>query len=282
MHFNVSPPVPESEEGWLTVRAATIFAGGFLAGLLTACVMFGAYLSQQGQKCTGGGAMTIAASSSASNNLSTQSMPRHDGGTDVVANAHGHSDDDIESLQYFWPRASVLVTLMFFQSSSQVILLHFARLIEQHPSLVGFLTMIVGLGGNVGGQSLVLTVRRIAKGEPSILTEQLFIGARLALLLSPLAFMRAYLCGGVMMDICITIAAAVLVIPILATCLGTLLPKMFQHFHFDPAHAEPVNQVLMDILGVAIVCVLGRFFVAEDFVDIKPFTYDVDGEPILH
>lgn len=46
-----------------------------------------------------------------------------------------------------------------FQSSSSVILERFDPLIRAHPVVIYFLTMLVGAGGNAGGQSTVLVVR---------------------------------------------------------------------------------------------------------------------------
>jgi len=239
-----------SERSELGRSDRTIFIGGFLAGLITACILFGSYLMFKAQRAKGGDSTS---ESCTLNHIYGQLDA-------AAAQALDADAESIESLQCFWPRAGVLMVLMLIQSLSQVVLLHYTHLIDEHPSLVGFLTMLVGLGGNVGGQSLVLTVRRIAKGEDSPITEQLRTGLCLALLLSPLAFLRANLFGGVKIDMCITISVAVIIITISAAGLGTLLPKLFQLIRFDPGQAEPVLQCMMDVFGISVVCILGRFF----------------------
>jgi hypothetical protein len=77
-----------------------------------------------------------------------------------------YTDEEIESLNQFWPRARWLLGLLFLQSTSSFILKGFQSLIEKHPSIVFFLTMLVGAGGNAGSQSVVLAVRAIALGDP--------------------------------------------------------------------------------------------------------------------
>lgn len=73
----------------------------------------------------------------------------------VSAVSDEYSEEDIESLNQFWPRARWLLGLLFLQSTSSFILKGFQSLIEKHPSIVFFLTMLVGAGGNAGSQSVV-------------------------------------------------------------------------------------------------------------------------------
>merc|ERR550514_1666446 len=101
----------------------------------------------------------------------------------------------METLHLFWPRASCLVALMMLQSLSSLVLAGFSGLVKDHPSIVFFLTMLVGTGGNVGGQSVVLAVRRLACGESVQLLEQFGMAIKLAVVLVPLSFARAWLQG---------------------------------------------------------------------------------------
>ncbi|KAH0478049.1 MAG: hypothetical protein KVP17_003071 [Porospora cf. gigantea B] len=73
--------------------------------------------------------------------------------------------DDVQSLQKFWPRLGWLVGLLLFQSVSSFILRRFEGMIQHHTAVVLFLTMLVGAGGNAGGQSVVLGVRGLALGN---------------------------------------------------------------------------------------------------------------------
>lgn len=165
-----------------------------------------------------------------------------------------------QSLHLFWPRIGCLVIMLMIQSISSIILNGFEDLVQQHPSLVYFLTMLVGLGGNAGGQSVVLSVRRIALGDPVFVTEQLLVGMKMSLIIAPLAFVRAIV-QHTSVGMSVTIALSSVIITIMGTTCGTGLPKILHMVWMDPAHAASIIQVLMDIGGITIVCLFGAAMV---------------------
>lgn len=161
-------------------------------------------------------------------------------------------------MHLFMPRLGWLVTMLVIQSASSVILEGFHNLIHKHTTLLYFLTMLVGIGGNAGGQSAVLTVRRLALGCNVRIAEQFYMGLLLSAFIGPLAFIRAIIQeGGHGFMTCITIGISAAVICVVATVLGTALPKVLYKIKSDPAHSATTIQVLMDILGIIIVCGLG-------------------------
>lgn len=161
-----------------------------------------------------------------------------------------------ESLHLFGPRCSWLVAMLLVQSVSSLIMESFRGLIASHMELAFFLTMLVGLGGNAGGQSVVLTVRELARGKKAKVADQAWIGAQLALILAPLAGMRAWLQPTPWRSSC-AIGASAAVICVVATSLGAALPMLLRFLSIDPAHAAVMVQVLMDITGIMVVCGLG-------------------------
>mmetsp|Transcript_64968 Transcript_64968/g.141609 ORF Transcript_64968/g.141609 Transcript_64968/m.141609 type:complete len:281 (+) Transcript_64968:43-885(+) len=170
-----------------------------------------------------------------------------------------------DSLHFFWHRTGWLVGLLLFQSTSSVILEHFGPLLQYHPVVVYFLTMLVGAGGNAGGQSTVLVVRRLALEKVSglkssqtnthIIAEQLFIGFRLAAILSLACVVRCWLFRVVGYE-ALAIGISMFCIVVVSTLLGSSLPLLLRHLHVDPAHAGAAIQVLMDIGGVLLTCVV--------------------------
>jgi Mg/Co/Ni transporter MgtE len=52
-------------------------------------------------------------------------------------------------------RAGWLVGLLLFQSVSSFVLQENQSLLQKYPVIVKFLTMLVGAGGNAGGQACV-------------------------------------------------------------------------------------------------------------------------------
>lgn len=170
-----------------------------------------------------------------------------------------------ESLHLFWPRCAWLVAMLLVQSLSSLILDSFSGLMQRHMSLAFFLTMLVGLGGNAGGQSVVLTVRRLALGNTVKVSEQFHVGLLLVLVMAPLAFVRALLQQTSWRE-SLAVGASAAVITVVATVVGTALPKLLWFFQVDPAHGAVGVQVLMDIAGIAVVCCLGYLFLESSLV----------------
>lgn len=166
--------------------------------------------------------------------------------------------EDQESLHLFVPRLTWLIAMLVIQSASSIILEGFDHLVKEHTVIFYFMTMLVGIGGNAGGQSAVLTVRRLAVGQEVKIFEQLAVGMLLSLAIGPLAFVRAIIqVGRHEIRECLCIGIASMVICIVATTLGTAIPKVLWLLKSDPAHASSTIQVLMDIVGIVIVCGLG-------------------------
>lgn len=179
--------------------------------------------------------------------------PEHD-----ELSEHGHN-----SLHKFSHRAGWLVVLLMFQSSSSLILQYFEVLIKTHPVVIYFLTMLVGAGGNAGSQSTVLVVRKLAMLNSKLdrdLAWQLFwtevsVGARLATVLFLASLVRCFVFqvrGYECLAICLSMCAIVFS----STVLGAVLPLLLNKLRLDPAHAGATIQVVMDISGVLITCVV--------------------------
>mmetsp|Transcript_29739 Transcript_29739/g.92649 ORF Transcript_29739/g.92649 Transcript_29739/m.92649 type:complete len:267 (-) Transcript_29739:77-877(-) len=176
----------------------------------------------------------------------------------------GNADSSLDS---FWHRAGWLVTLLALQSCSSFVLEHFGVLIRTHPVIVYFFTMLVGAGGNAGGQSTLLVVRRLAlsagaegKGggswwpfAASIVCTEVSSGVRLAGLLFVASAVRC-LAFDVRGAECLAICLSMLAIVMASTAIGAALPLIFQRLHIDPAHASAAIQVVMDMVGMALAC----------------------------
>merc|ERR1719401_1959444 len=130
---------------------------------------------------------------------------------------------------------------MLIQSVSSVILFTFQETLQRHTVIFFFLTMLVGLGGNAGGQSVVLTVRRLALGQPVSMLEQLSIGALLSLVVVPLAMARAW-ASHTSLPIILAIGLSAGVIIVIACVAGTAIPVMLWSLQVDPAHSASFIQ----------------------------------------
>lgn len=241
--------------GW---NAGT-FLGGMICGVLLSVVGLGFLLRRSG------GYLSLELAKPAAPPAQEQAPQPQ---TPVSSKGQGKEQDQrrpslcdtTESLHRFWPRCNCLIFMLLVQSVSSIVLSGFKDLIQTHVSLVYFMTMLVGLGGNAGGQSVVLAVRRLALGQPVSMIEQLSVGALLSLVIVPLAMARAWI-SHVSLPIILAIGLSAGVIILIACVAGTAIPVCLWSMQMDPAHSASFIQVAMDISGIIVVCSLGALMV---------------------
>lgn len=186
-----------------------------------------------------------------------------------------HRIDDIdekekisESETNIYSRIFLLSLLLILQSGSSFILQSFSELISRHILITMYLTMLVGAGGNAGNQAAVLVIRRLATSKSfsirSLILQETFSAILIASIVTLIGFIRVLLeeRGAILPSL--TIGIALFCIISSSILLGTLLPIILQRvIHVDAAHAGPIIQVMMDILGVCITCVIGQTFLVN-------------------
>jgi Mg/Co/Ni transporter MgtE len=174
------------------------------------------------------------------------------------------------------------VVLMLLQSASSFILDYFQELLKQNVVITLFLTMLVGAGGNAGNQCAVHVIRGLATKQISgsrevvwkLLVSELLAGGLTAAVMCFIAFFRvrgmsflleaptSLMETGMNVEIAhtdaIAIAGSLFIIVLSSTVIGTLLPLGMFCVGLDPAHAGPSIQVVMDVMGVAITCLVCR------------------------
>ena len=160
-------------------------------------------------------------------------------------------------------RVCLLSFLLILQSGSSFILQSFSDLISRHILITMYLTMLVGAGGNAGNQAAVLVIRRLATSRSfsarSLIMREAFSAIVIGTLVTAVGFARVWIEEGGAIMPSLTIGTALFCIVTSSILLGTLLPIILQRIvHVDPAHAGPIIQVVMDILGVCITCAIGQ------------------------
>lgn len=159
-------------------------------------------------------------------------------------------------------RSAWLIGLLIFQSCSSFILSSNEGLIQKHPNIIYFLTMLVGAGGNAGNQATVRVIREIAVGSlnektrwPYILRE-FAMAFTLAFILGIFGLVRVSIFSSISRPEAIAISFALMTIVLISVIVGALLPLLFQLLHLDPANSSTTIQVIMDISGVLITCLV--------------------------
>ncbi len=166
-------------------------------------------------------------------------------------------EPNITFLDAMKSRAYWLVGLLALQSCSGFILSRNELLLQDHPVIVYFLTMLVGAGGNAGNQASVRVIRGLALGtlnpttQSQFLSRELRMAFALSAILSIAGFTRAIIFQTPFPEtIAVTLALSMIVFS--SICLGAVLPLVLQKMGVDPAHSSTTIQVIMDILGVVL------------------------------
>ncbi len=166
-------------------------------------------------------------------------------------------EPNITFLDAMKSRAYWLVGLLALQSCSGFILSRNELLLQDHPVIVYFLTMLVGAGGNAGNQASVRVIRGLALGtlnpttQSQFLSRELRMAFALSAILSIAGFTRAIIFQTPFPEtMAVTLALSMIVFS--SICLGAVLPLVLQKMGVDPAHSSTTIQVIMDILGVVL------------------------------
>ena len=160
-----------------------------------------------------------------------------------------------------WERVGWLIGLLAFQSCSSFILAN-TTLIKVHPTIIYFLTMLVGAGGNAGNQSSVRIIRGLAIGAVNdfnirrVLVREVIMAFCISSMLGVAGFIRCLVSFQTTLPEKFAITTALVLITFISITLGALLPLLLKYIGIDPAHASTSIQVIMDITGVLITCVV--------------------------
>ena len=158
-----------------------------------------------------------------------------------------------------------LLALVFMNIFSGAGIALFEDTIQTAVSLVFFLPLLIGSGGNAGAQSGTLMVRALALGDVRIkdwvhllgkeILIALCIGVVMGLAVSLIGIFRAGL------SITIVVALTMVLIVLFGSLLGMSLPFLLTRFNMDPATASaPLITSLADIGGVLIYFSIASWF----------------------
>jgi magnesium transporter len=147
-----------------------------------------------------------------------------------------------------------LTVLVFMNIFSGIAIAGFENVIQSMVSLIFFLPLLIGSGGNAGSQSATLMIRSLATGEVEAkdwirlaskeLLVSLLLGVTMAAGVSLIAIFRD--------PQIIPVVALTMVITVMAGSLvGLTIPFVFTKLKIDPATASaPLITSVADILGV--------------------------------
>ncbi len=190
-------------------------------------------------------------------------------GDDYVKLAGLASEEDlneplIESMKKRLPWLFILLALGMVVSS---VVGTFENVVSQLPIIMAFQSLILDMAGNVGTQSLAVTIRVLVdehltfKQKMTLVVKEMKIGFSNGLILGILSFiliglfiwifkgktlLMAYTVSG-----CIGISLAIAML--ISSLVGTLIPMLFKKLHVDPAVASgPLITTINDLVAVVV------------------------------
>lgn len=130
---------------------------------------------------------------------------------------------------------------------------------EQYEWMILFLPLVLASGGNAGSQSATLVIRALALGEMGrqenvrLARRELAVGLALGGGLAALGFAAAQFGFHLGLEKAAIVGVTVLLVVLLSTVSGALLPLGLRQLGADPAlMSNPLIAALVDVLGVVI------------------------------
>ena len=154
-------------------------------------------------------------------------------------------------------RIGWLVILVVVNVFSGAAIALFEAAIEAVVALVFFLPLVIASGGNAGAQSSTLMVRALATGDVQardwlkLWGKELLVSTALGITLGLAVWGAGIWLGG--LDVGLAVAISMVLVVVMASMFGMVLPFALERFGLDPASASaPLITSVADVFGVLI------------------------------
>jgi magnesium transporter len=154
-------------------------------------------------------------------------------------------------------RVGWLVVLVFANIFTGAGIAFFEDVIAANLALLFFLPLLVASAGNAGAQSATLMVRGLATGDVSgrdalkLLGREILVAGALGLTMSAAVMAVGFLRAG--FDIALVVSLTMMLVVMIGSLIGMVLPLALVRFKFDPATAStPLITTIADVSGVLI------------------------------
>ena len=152
-----------------------------------------------------------------------------------------------------------LFVLLLTNSVTSTIINSYQNVLEKAVTLVAFIPLLTGTGGNVGAQSSTVVIRGLNTDEISdmgagkVIFREALAGILLGFILGTMATIWALVFLGKSIAVAFSVGISLVAISLLASIAGSALPFLFRSFGLDPAlMSAPFITTAVDVLGVLI------------------------------
>jgi magnesium transporter len=169
----------------------------------------------------------------------------------------GLSLRDAKPMLLYRKRIGWLLALVFINLIGGGIIAWFEETINALVVLVFFLPLVIASGGNAGAQAATLMVRALAIGDVQsrdwlkLWTKEFAVASALGVTMALAVSMLGYWRGGIAVAVVISIALVLIVV--VGSLIGLLLPILLTRMRLDPASASvPLVTSIADVAGIII------------------------------
>jgi len=140
--------------------------------------------------------------------------------------------------------------------TSQV-LEHYADRLQGVPALIPYIPLIIGIGGNVGSQTVTTLVRAIGVGEVRlvdvgwVLAKEMAVGLSVGLIMGVVGYLRVGFPEG--FQIGLVVGATIACVALWSATVAAVLPLVLEQIGIDPAVVSaPLISTFVDATGLLI------------------------------
>lgn len=151
--------------------------------------------------------------------------------------------------------------------TSQV-LQHFSERLEGVPILVAYIPLIIGIGGNVGSQTVTTLVRAIGVGEVRlsdvgwVLAKEMVVGLTVGLIMGIVGYLRVGLPEG--FQIGLVVGSTIVCVSLWSATVAAMLPLVLDKLGVDPAVVSaPLISTFVDATGLLIYMTIAGLLLSQ-------------------
>lgn len=152
-----------------------------------------------------------------------------------------------------------LLFLMISATFTGAIIANYESALASYATLTLFIPMIMGTGGNAGGQSSVTIIRALSLNEVSfkdsmkVLLKEFSVGVICGITLATCNFIKLLVFDRISVLFATIVCIALFLTVLLAKIIGAILPILADKIHLDPAvMANPIITTIVDALSLLV------------------------------
>lgn len=159
----------------------------------------------------------------------------------------------------FQKRIPWLLLLMLSATFTGAIITSFQEALSAYAALIAFIPMLMGTGGNAGGQASVTVIRGLSLGEieyrdvPRVIWKEVRVAALCGICLGAVNFVKLMVFNRMEVTVALVVSLTLVIVVLLAMLIGCILPVAAKRLGLDPAvMSSPFITTISDALSLLV------------------------------